>query len=222
MDALQFYNAYGMYIHIGQNVPAYKNMDFWPYIHPGHLVVDIPITDRVIKAKFIPCGFSYPGKLTAVLYRSGDIAYANLPAHHAVISYDFSGCLMAKFCLLGVWYVCHITCIGATDSSDCKKPWKDFLHLHKNDITQLVMIRPSDDKRLLNKMVECADRCRKAFKPCNVTLAGLIAADNSCFVALVDRESGRIYDDDDANIASCPKILVCHDADTMDLLRKIL
>lgn len=54
------------------------------------------------------------------------------------ISFDFSGCVMAVFCLRGTWYSAHIQ-MGEYDRA---LDWIDFIWRERSNLTALGMFRP--------------------------------------------------------------------------------
>lgn len=92
--------------------------------------------------------------ISGVKYIEGKITYVLLPyRHYPVISFEFSGCWMAKLCFRGVWFAFHIS-TSETQSYDCKSQWKDFLSRYKSDISALVMFKPTMRKELFDTFIK--------------------------------------------------------------------
>lgn len=136
MTPAEFQRDYGRHI---ARTPAVDRYNPWV------LHLDIPITDPAIRARFRCYGLSYPGAFSAVIYHPGYITYMKLPDPHcAAISYQFSGCYMAKLCFRNEWYVMHIG-TAASLREDCRTAWMDFLNRYRNQISRLTMIKPNDE-----------------------------------------------------------------------------
>lgn len=164
----------------------------WPFISPRLDGVEFPIGDPGLKPYFMPCGIHYNGHLSGVLYRAGKITYVPLPyGQGPVISFEFSGCDMAKLCFRGMWYAFHIS-TSEYACYDCKSQWKAFLSQYKRDISTLVMFKPTMHRDLFEK----SDELHRAKWP--VTLAGLIAEDNTCYTLVYDYKSARVVTAADA------------------------
>lgn len=78
--------------------------------------------------------------LNAVIWREGCISIYSLPPCSDVISFDFSGCVMALFCLDGTWFSAHIHMGGAWD---CTLEWINFVQRVWSRITAYGMFRPN-------------------------------------------------------------------------------
>ena len=154
MNANTFNDYYGQHIARVQQNALRRTLPAWPYIIPRLPDAGIAIQDSGIKRHFVPCGIHYDWYLSGVIYRAGMITYVPLPYWpYAAISFEFSGCYMAKLCFRGDWYAFHIA-TSTTPADDCKQVWKDFLALHKQDITTFVMCRPTSVKDLFDKYAE--------------------------------------------------------------------
>ncbi len=62
------------------------------------------------------------------------------PVRNDAISFNFSGCIMARFRIHEVYYVAHIH--TDTDRNwDCRKAWADFVLKNENIIDELIMFK---------------------------------------------------------------------------------
>lgn len=190
MREIQFYQSYGKNIHAAQNNPNMRTLRRWPYLAPVGSDHKIPVDAR-IAGKFLFNGFSYPGYLSAVMYRPGFITYMVLPAqHYAAVSYEFSGCFMARFRFKGVRYVCHISTAGSdSPQDDCKQVWMDFLHIHADQISELVMFRPTDERKCYEFYQELKIKSIFQKQQTHPSLCGLIKSDGSCHSLVLNLET---------------------------------
>lgn len=216
MNANTFYQKYGQYIARVQQYSSIGEQDRWPYIKPGRLKGDLEVTDSALSPYFMPYGIHYDWYLSAVLYRPGRITYVPLPyGPYPVISFEFSGCWMAKICFRGVWYALHIS-TSKTPQYDCKSQWKSFLSQYKSHISAIVMFQPTTLRDLFDKSIDLHGNGRP------VTLAGLIAEDNACYTLVYDYMSARVVTAADARtdyIGRCFRDLLCNEPDLIHYSR---
>lgn len=215
MNAADFGNYYGKHIFNAQVDPGWRTRSAWPYVDPNLPNTSIAIKDPDVKRYFIPYGINYKWYMAGVVYYPGRISYAPLPyGPYSAISFQFSGCYMAKLCFRGDWYAFHIS-TDNSPSRDCKEVWKKFLSQHKHDITTFVMFRPTDDRVLFNKWCDLHYN-RKCHSP--ITLSGLIAEDNRCYTLIYDCdavfvEKGYVGASAVDYIRECSPSLLCYDGD---------
>lgn len=215
MNASDFYRNYGRNIFQLQNDPRCHTLPYWPFANPDNLRTDIPIDRPEIKSKFKCKGFAYPGYLSAVIYEFGYITYMKLPSRYCgAISYEFSGCFMAKLCFKGEWYIFHIA-TSREIAGDCKIQWLDFLHFHKNDITGITMFKPTLEAVYKN-WITLRSRCLP------VTLACLIDDRNKGYSFVFDYHDCKVAESDDMNIERSHTVLLARDEDKLDFLRKTI
>ncbi|MCM1041642.1 MAG: hypothetical protein NC396_04340 [Bacteroides sp.] len=217
MDAETFYDRYGQYIANAQNDKTLRISSEWPYLNLRLPDADIAVQDPGIKQKFIPNGTDYGGHIAGVMYIEGKIAYVPLPyKQYPAISFQFSGCYMAKLCFKGKWYAFHISTSRET-GKDCKEDWNNFLSIHKSDISEIVMCKPTDRQELFDKYGELHFTHGES----NITLACLIDESNHCHTLVYDWDSARVYQDESCccgwfrsnYIQPCPPNLLCRTED---------
>lgn len=139
-----------------------------------------------------------------------------LPSRYCgAISYEFSGCYMAKLCFKGEWYVFHIATSGEI-AGDCKTRWLDFLHFHKADIKGIAMFKPTCEAVYENWKVLRFGRSLP------VTLACLIDDRNKGYSLVFDYRDCKVAESDDRNIENSQHVLLAREEDKLDFLRKTL
>lgn len=216
MDANSFYQKYGQYIARVQQNTTRWSLRKWPYINPRLLKGDLEVTDPALSPYFLPYGIHYDWYLSAVIYRPGRITYVPLPyGPYSVISFEFSGCWMAKICFRGAWYAFHIS-TSRTPQYDCKLQWRRFLSQYKSHISSIVMFQPTALRDLFDKSIKLHGDGRPA------TLAGLIAEDNTCYTLVYDYMSARVVTATDARtdyIGQCFRDLLCDEQDLIHYSR---
>lgn len=79
-------------------------------------------------------------QLDSVIWKEGGISIHRMPSRMDAISFDFSGCVMAVFCLHGIWYSAHIHMGG---SNDCTLKWIAFVQQIRPHLEALCMFRPN-------------------------------------------------------------------------------
>lgn len=209
MDARTFYNNYGQHIERVQRDRSRRRYESWPYVPPINQGANIPITDPNLKRHFVQCEINYDGLLSGVLYREGMITYARLSNRECpAISFQFSGCYMAKLCFRNTWYVFHIS-TSEWAAYDRKSEWKAFLSAYKNDISAIVMYKPTDERALFDIYKDMHGR------QLPVTLAGLITL-SECYTLVYDYISARVVTASDActdYIRRCPQSVLCNAVD---------
>lgn len=209
MNANTFYQKYGQYIARVQQYSSIRELDRWPYINPGRLNACIYIPESDLSSHFMPYGIYYDGYLTGVFYREGRITY--VPLSHGLqptISFQFSGCFMAKLRFRGTWFAFHIS---TSESSiyDCKAVWNSFLDRHKREISSIVMFKPTDERSLYDEYI-------RLYPKGKATLAGLITEDNVCYTLVYDCVTAKVVTAVDLctdYIRQCPPHLLCNEQD---------
>lgn len=195
MNVEAFYQGYGQYI-----LQSQKNLGtnkWWPYLPLIIAPKDIPIEDVAIRDKFKCYGVVYQGNIAAVLYQEGFITYLKIPSYCAAISYQFTGCYMAKLCFKKEWYIFHIS-TSESSKCDCKSVWREFLNNYKNDISDIFMFKPTDNNDIY---VAYQNALFQKPRPA-LTLSCLINAQNQGYALLLDVAKCTVYGGDE-NIASC-------------------
>lgn len=194
-----FYQRYGQ--HIARTNTQFR-ISYWPYIcpitnWPNNIVnlsqLHIPDDENRNINRFTYLGFDYPfGNISVVLDSSGKITSKSISRNSVAMSYNFSGCYMAKFCFAGCWFVCHIFCSGPKDSSDCKNTWNSFVkeYCHRRgDIDTLILFKPTNSKYNVDYWNDA-----NKFPPQQIQIAGLITPDNRCYSLPIDRENAFVID----------------------------
>lgn len=185
MDNYYFYNNYGWIIAEAQS--RYNRIGQWPYIIPDS-TQNIPIDDVVnIRNKFKSNSIVYSfGGPIGVIYKEGFITFGIINQHMDAISYEFSGCYMAKFFFRGNWYVCHISCKERTPS-DCKDVWNEFVYKYQKDIKYLLLFKPTS----YDIVQQIAIKCNKDFETSNrFQVCGLITMHNRMYSLCFDTLTG--------------------------------
>lgn len=116
-----------------------------PYTAPIQNVA-LPYLQASLYPKFKCLGIDYAPQLMGVYYQPNFITYVPLrDATTCIISYQFTGCYMAKLCYRGEWYGLHIA-TSDTPWGDCQSVWKEFVHLNHRHISYLRIIKPSAER----------------------------------------------------------------------------
>lgn len=184
MTSQDFYYQYGERIVFATE--NRKDMPDFPYIFPtryclgGGKLEDLIIPNARNRFKYY--GIDYPPSISAVLFQTGIITYSKMSHNRAVISYEFSGCYMARFKFLDSWYICHICCLGNNDSGDCKRDWNAFIQEYyhrRGEIENLSLFKPTAgyDARYYN--------IYNGF-PSQIQVVGLITHDGRCYSIVMD------------------------------------
>ncbi len=116
-------------------------------------------------------------------YNDGQIHYSTFRGSY-VISFDFTGCAMAKFTLGGHTYFCHIY-TSSTVGLDCKTIWNDFLRRYSRHITDLVIFKPFTPR--MECQIRYCVKSRIISDPNQLSVLGIISRDGSCYSALIDK-----------------------------------
>lgn len=99
-------------------------------------------------------------------------------SYRDVISFEFSGCVMAKYMLCGKIYVCHIYCADIQHANNDRRwDWRTFVVDKKKEIQSFCMFRPGN---------EDLDYVRR-----DVEIWGVIS-ENRCYSVFVDAEKRRL------------------------------
>lgn len=207
MTAQAFFRNYGQHIRRMQSDPNFRSFQFWPYIDPSGYQNCIDIPNSIVKKVFKYLGIVYQEYLSGVIYGERLISYMKLPSRYcAAISFQFTGCYMAKVCFRKEWYVFHIATFPDR-TGDRKYEWMDFLNLCRNDISAICMFRPSDQRELFDEYLDLWKRGE------DVTLACLIDDRNIAHTIVYDKANCSVYNNDDQNIRVCHASLLCRDID---------
>lgn len=201
MNAKSFYDKYGWRIANAQKRACQSpTITTWPFVVSRLNGGNFPIPDRDLQDVFVSSGINYGGMLYGVFYYPGKITYMPLPNGQCpVISFEFSGCWMAKLCFCGVWYGFHIS-TSDSELYDCKSQWMSFLERYKNNISDVkIMFQPTENnKDLLDKADILHDKRTPGYsRPTMV--AGLITEDNSCFAFIYDYMSAHVVSSPDGS-----------------------
>lgn len=208
MTASFFNRHYGRIIKDRQDNRSLPRTAYWPYLIP--LMGEDTEDDLEIRKNFKRKGIKYDG-VTGVFYEQGYNTYMRLSGKDSpAISFEFSGCYMAKMQFKYKWYVFHISTSRDT-SLDCKAAWIDFLSTHNQHIQTLVVYNPSKGSGLLMK---CATMAYKRKQP--TMLACVINENNDAYALIYDKNECRVArnlifgcfpERADNNIRQCPQIL---------------
>ncbi|WP_294606165.1 hypothetical protein [uncultured Bacteroides sp.] len=197
MDENYFYNNYGQII---AEIQSKNNrIGQWPYIIPDS-TQNIPIDDDNIRNKFRSNSIVYSfGGPVGVIYKEGFITFGIITQYMDAISYEFSGCYMAKFFFRGNWYVCHISCKDGA-LSDCKDVWTEFTYRYQKEIKHLFLFNPIDYDIVRQITIKCngglntsnrfqvcglITSCNRMYSLCFDTLTGM------CERTIVEHQNKR-------------------------------
>lgn len=121
--------------------------------------------------------------LTIVGYQPQKIVCGQLNSiSHYGVSFEFSGCAMAKFIdFANKSYVCHIY-LNSGESGDCRELWKSFIDKCSFDLMDVVIFKPYTP--LMKKLY-------MHFYDCNIktTVCGVICPDGECYSLLMRRDN---------------------------------
>lgn len=107
-----------------------------------------------------------------VIFEGSRITICSLRRDDYGVSFQFTGCAMAKFKYQGIPYICHIALTGVGNVDDCRILWKKFLNENRNSITDLVMFKPNRNMPLHNLKIE--------------NVCGVITPDHQCYSFIVN------------------------------------
>lgn len=175
--------------HIMAERYVYGQHRSWPYVnyHTGGRAFP------AYAGNIVEISYTFPHRVTAVYWSSGMITYAPLPEGNHAISYDFTGCYMAKVKIGSNWYAFHIHSSGDTsDPSDCRALWNRFMA--NSRISEAYVFRPIipnfEDYQLLfqNKCDRIAHKKVSSLSGC-----GLITKDNRCYSLILDKDTHAVH-----------------------------
>lgn len=117
----------------------------------------------------------YDKEINMVIWQEGYITVA-MVGHHHTLSFDFSGCCMAKYRLNGKIYTAHIHC-DKVKKKDCRRLFIDYIN-NKHISKDFVIFRP-----LCN-----IDVFKDFHGISNIMTWGLILNNNHCYTLLCVEE----------------------------------
>ena len=134
-------------------------------------------TQQCFGGKFCTYGASHTFnglKVQAVFWDEATKKIAIYPVLNDAISFNFSGCIMARFRICETYYVAHIHTDRCQDL-DCRKAWADFVLKNENIIDELIMFKPgSEVTGSLN------GKCH-----------GIITRNGQCYTIMIDPNTNR-------------------------------
>lgn len=182
MTEQEFYNDIGH--HICAEHMVYGKDRHWPYVNRTYGPAPIGT------GPFMEFAYSYPHRVTAVFWNDGKVTMASMRPGDTAVSFDFSGCYMARFRMGGRLYACHIH--SSTDRGlDRKADWNAFYTANRSQITDAVLFRPvvPDDEYyalLLHHRMTCRTR--------RLSGCGIITPAGDCFAAVIDNHTFQVYE----------------------------
>lgn len=196
MTPKEFQDKYGQILQKTSRSNAQLGCPYTPELtQPEDIAID---PGSSLRDKFKCYGLHYQDKLRGVRYRQGYITYVQLPdPSFAAISYEFSGCYMAKLCFDGRWYVFHVS-TSPDAEYDCKKEWREFLSDYGARITDVVVYDPTQDKGFFERY--CALVVREDVR---ITVACVLDAQSRGYALILDCLTGAVYANDQKNIMEC-------------------
>lgn len=115
--------------------------------------------------------------LDAVIWREGVIAEYETQRKTDLVSFNFSGCLMAGYEYKGGRRAAHIHA-GGGESHDCKKAWCEYVpSLDRSRMGRFVLFRPDGDRR--ERLIAKLRSDRVQFD--DVSVMGIITATFECY-----------------------------------------
>lgn len=134
-------------------------------------------TQRCFGGKFCTYGASHTFnglKVQAVFWDEATKKIAIYPVLNDAISFNFTGCIMARFRICETYYVAHIHTDRCQDL-DCRKAWADFVLKNKNIIDELIMFKPGS----------------KETEPLTGKCHGIITRSGQCYTIMIDPNTNR-------------------------------
>lgn len=146
---------------------------------PFTLTTPIP---QIGNKKFVFNG-CHLSNLTIVGYKAQTIVCGQLNStSHYGVSFEFSGCAMAKFLdYSNNPYVCHIY-LNRGESGDCRDLWNIFIDKCRFDLANVVIFKPYTP--LMKKLYA-------HFCDCNIktTVCGVICPNGDCYSLLIRKDN---------------------------------
>lgn len=143
---------------VGENVPRFP-VEFTCYKNMVFKGSDIRFT------RDSGCFLNNRIMLSAVIWQSSFVSL--IESHYDAISFEFSGCLMARFKMDGRYYAAHIHC-DANRRDDSRYAWSNFIYLHRNRISDLTIFQPG----------HCLGKLKNTW--------GIIERDGTCYTVILE------------------------------------
>lgn len=124
-------------------------------------------------------------RLCVVQYEVGKIVCCRTYSSYFCLSFEFSGCYMARFKYNGVSYVCHIY-KNSSSQLDCKDIWNHFIVGDAVHLSDVILFNPSLHYSNNNKI------CRKL----NESVCGIITPTGECFSSILNHNTNSFYETD--------------------------
>lgn len=120
-------------------------------------------------------------RIQVVKWRGNGITFYE--ATGDTISFEFLGCVMAKICIDGKYYVAHIHCASMDrPKDDTRAIWSNFIYTNRDRISELIMFRPGHQYNRPYKNYP---------SPGKISTWGIITSSGDCYTIVVK------YDDND-------------------------
>lgn len=103
--------------------------------------------------------------LSAVIWQPSFVSL--IESHYDAISFEFAGCLMARFKMDGRYYAAHIHC-DQKHQADSRYAWSNFVNLHRNRISELTIFQPG----------HCSNQSKNTW--------GIIDRDGTCYSVILE------------------------------------
>ena len=128
------------------------------------------------KYKLINCGVEYaPQRLYGVYWRQSNISYYRIAKGADAISFQFTGCYLAKVMYNSDYFVFHI---HSSDSDSTADYWNQFIDDNRDRIAAVA--NEKDD--VMFKYLNESDKGI-------FTIAGMITVDNECYEILLNNKT---------------------------------
>ncbi|MBY2902230.1 MULTISPECIES: hypothetical protein [Bacteroides] len=172
MNELDFNLRFLDLLNKGENIPAW-----------GIPSVPQPIIVDENKYKLINCGVEYaPQRLYGVYWRQSNISYYRIAKGADAISFQFTGCYLAKVMYNSDYFVFHI---HSSDSDSTAHYWNQFIDDNRDRIAEITIFKPA----VANEKDDVMFKCLNEFDEGVFTIAGMITADNECYEILLNNKT---------------------------------
>lgn len=166
---------------------AYNNSNYY-YPISQNFIPDPSSGIKNVQTNSTPA-FCFFGKhvsdmISFCVYKQGYIVCHRTYGRYVCVSFEFSGCYMARFKYDGIYYYCHIF-RQSNSSGDCKNLWNNFLSNHYQHISDIVIFRPNIE-RIKNKL-----RWISTNSMAHYSICGIIDTNNDCYAAIIEHETSK-------------------------------
>ena len=135
------------------------------------------------KYKLINCGVEYaPPRLYGVYWRQSNISYYRIAKGADAISFQFTGCYLAKVMYNSDYFVFHI---HSSDSDSTADYWNQFIDDNRDRIAEITIFKPAVANEKDDVMFKYLNESDKGI----FTIAGMITVDNECYEILLNNKT---------------------------------